>query len=121
MRHYAQRQMRLALLLTVGAVAAVPSPAQAGRHQTDTCRTLRWHAAGHAIDYGLERSTEGDLATAPHLDIDIVVEHCEPSSRRRALYDYRLKVRDREGIVIAERGTMVVTRARATFRPDVSG
>ena len=93
-------------LLAAPAAAATPRP----------CADLRDRVLNVAIDYALERSAEGPLAEAPDLDIRMVVEGCQRRSARRAVWSFRLRIRDvtvRPATeVVSERGTLEVTPRR---------
>lgn len=75
-----------------------------------------------AFEYAFEASTEGELAEAPDLYIDVDVHRCRPESRRRASFRYSLRIMDKtKDAIVREKGTLQVTRRRATFEPSSPG
>ena len=104
--------MRL-VTLTIALLLLAASAADA---RPTSCRALRADAVERALDYARERSAEGALATAPDLRIYITLERCQPQSRRRAVWGFRLTVRDESNRLIDDRGDVTITRRRATWR-----
>jgi hypothetical protein len=77
---------------------------------------LRVPSAQAALDYAFTRSGEGALASVS-TDTKMVVGTCRRQSDRRARYTYSLRIRRLDtGEVAVERGSLTVTRKRATWR-----
>lgn len=112
--------MRLTIPLLIAiATVAHAAPAAAANARQQPCTLLRLDAVEHAIDYALEASTQGELASAPDLTVDIAVNHCHALSRRSAQFQYELKITDEHKIQVAgERGRVIVTPRRGTFIPN---
>lgn len=97
-------------MLTLALLA--PSTTQAS---PNPCRTLKPDVVEHAIDYAMERSSRGELAEVYDLRVRVDIRGCEPQSRRRASWHFRLVVRDASTELLREDGAVMVTRQRATW------
>lgn len=97
------------------AVLALALLAPSATASANPCRSLKPDVVEHTIDYAMERSTRGELAEALDLRVRIEVRRCEPLSRRRATWQFRLIVRDQTDELVREVGSVMVTRRRAVW------
>ena len=99
------------------ALALLAPPAEA--RTPDPCQMLRPDAVEHAIDYALERSNADEFATELDLYIDIDIGGCERQSRHRAKWKFRFTIRrPHADLLVKERGSVMITRRRATWTVD---
>lgn len=110
--------MRLILVAGLAVITlTAPATATAGPHAT-SCDRLRFRAVEQVLDYGLARASEGPLASAPDITVDMIVERCRPITRHRARWQYSLVITDETTStrLADERGTVMITRHRAVWQ-----